>query len=139
MLPRGIRNNNPLNIRIGSNWLGEVERPTDNQFEQFKDMKYGLRAGFILLRRYIERYNLCTVYDIISRWAPSFENDTAIYVEVVSKRMGISPLEKMSFGDRKKMVALVDAMIFVECGTTINNALIDEAYTMVVSPNALRI
>lgn len=37
------------------------------------------------------------------------------------------------------MVALVDAMIFVECGTTINNALIDEAYTMVVSPNALRI
>ena len=69
-IPRGIRNNNPLNIRIGNVWLGEVPNPTDHEFEQLVSMFYGLRAGFILLRRYIRRYHLTTVPDIISRWAP---------------------------------------------------------------------
>mgnify|MGYP007032335315 CR=1 FL=1 len=38
-LPRGIRNNNPLNIRIGNVWLGEVQSPDDPEFEQFVSMK----------------------------------------------------------------------------------------------------
>lgn len=56
IIPRGIRNNNPLNIKIGNNWLGEVTDPTDPIFEQFVSMKYGLRAAFIILRRYIRVY-----------------------------------------------------------------------------------
>ena len=132
-LPRGIRNNNPLNIRIGSKWKGEVETPSDREFEQFTCMHYGLRAGFLILRRYIERYHIDTVKEIISRWAPQSENSTSRYVSVVSERMSISPLEKISFSDRKIMVALVDAMILVECGTTISNDLIEDAYTIVIN------
>lgn len=139
MLPRGIRNNNPLNIRIGNKWKGEVESPTDKDFEQFTCMHYGLRAGFILLRRYIERYHLDTISEIISRWAPSSENATSSYIRNVAERMGCSPLEKLSFGDRKKMVALVDAMILQECGTTIANDIIGEAYSIVIAPNSLKI
>ena len=30
--PRGIRNNNPLNIRVGNNWEGVVSQPTDHTF-----------------------------------------------------------------------------------------------------------
>lgn len=132
MLPRGIRNCNPLNIRIGNKWKGEVASPTDKEFEQFSCMHYGLRAGFILLRRYIERYHLDTVTEIISRWAPSSENNTRAYINRVCERMGVSALEKISFSDRKTMVSLVDAMILNECGTTIANDLIEDAYTIVL-------
>lgn len=132
MLPRGIRNCNPLNIRIGNKWKGEVASPTDKDFEQFSCMHYGLRAGFILLRRYIERYHLDTVQEIISRWAPATENVTHKYINHVCERVGISALEKISFNDRKTMVALVDAMILMECGTTIANDLIEDAYTIVL-------
>lgn len=132
MLPRGIRNNNPLNIRVGSKWRGEVENPTDRDFEQFTCMHFGLRAGFIILRRYIERYHIDTIKEIISRWAPSSENATAAYIGRVCERTGISALEKISFQDRKTMVALVDAMILNECGTTIANDLIEDAYTIVL-------
>ena len=139
MLPRGIRNNNPLNIRIGNKWKGEVENPTDKDFEQFTCMHYGLRAGFILLRRYIERYHLNTIAEIVSRWAPAKENDTRAYIDAVSARTGIGQNEKLSFANRKLMVALVDAMILQECGTTIANNLIDEAYSIVICPNSLKI
>lgn len=132
MLTRGIRNCNPLNIRIGNKWKGEVASPTDKEFEQFSCMHYGLRAGFILLRRYIERYHLDTVTEIISRWAPASENNTRAYINRVCERMGVSALEKISFSDRKTMVSLVDAMILNECGTTIANDLIEDAYTIVL-------
>lgn len=139
MLPRGIRNNNPLNIRIGNKWKGEVESPTDKDFEQFASMLYGLRAGFILLRRYIERYHLDTIREIVSRWAPAKENDTRAYIEAVSARTGIGQNEKLSFDNRKQMCALVDAMILQECGTTIANDQINEAYSIVICPNSLKI
>ena len=35
-LPRGIRNNNPLNIRKGCNWKGERHPQTDKAFEEFE-------------------------------------------------------------------------------------------------------
>lgn len=133
MLPRGIRNNNPLNIRIGNKWRGEVDCPSDPDFEQFTCMHYGLRAGFVLLRRYIERYHLDTITDIISRWAPATENATRSYICHVSERVGISALEKIRFSDRKTMVALVDAMVLMECGTTLSNDLIEDAYTIVIN------
>ena len=40
-IPRGIRNNNPLNIRIGNQWLGERPCPNDPSFEQFVSMECG--------------------------------------------------------------------------------------------------
>src|SRR5262245_28843201 len=55
--PRGIRNNNPGNIRLNKNndWTGKVpaDKNTDGSFEQFTDYKYGVRALIILLRNYI--------------------------------------------------------------------------------------
>lgn len=88
-LPRGIRNNNPLNIRRGHlAWEGEVFGlegvPLDTTFCQFKSMEWGWRAAFLLLRRYIEEYKCNTVRKIISRWAPSNENDTERYVSYVA-------------------------------------------------------
>lgn len=128
IIPRGIRNCNPLNIRIGNTWLGERPNPDDNEFEQFVSMVYGLRAGFIILRRYIRRYQLDNVQLILSRWAPRSENDTAAYVDIVCKVSGIPPQLRIDFADEDTMVALVDAMVFVECGQHVPMATIIEAY-----------
>lgn len=130
-IPRGIRNNNPLNIRIGNSWRGEVEHPTDKEFEQFIDIRWGLRAGFVLLRRYIERYGLNTIRDIISRWAPSTENNTRKYIEQVCDWTDIPEDKKLDFNNSGDMTLLVWAMARVETGVPLDYQIIIEAYNMV--------
>lgn len=134
--PRGIRNNNPLNIRKGNNWKGEIHPQSDRSFEQFESMQYGIRAGFIILRRYITGYNgltqrFNTIEKIISRWAPAAENDTKAYIAQVEKLTGIPRHQQLSFTERSFMVALVDAMIRVECGQPVERNIIESAYDMV--------
>lgn len=130
-IPRGIRNNNPLNIRIGNTWQGEVSHPTDTEFEQFISMKWGLRAGFVLLRRYIERYGLRTIRDIISRWAPASENNTRAYINAVCHWTGMTELQELAFEDANSMCNLVWAMARVETGYSLDFSEIVDAYDMV--------
>lgn len=127
-IPRGIRNNNPLNIRIGNVWLGEVQNPTDPSFEQFVHIKYGLRAGFVLLRRYIKHYKRNTIPAIISAWAPNNENNTQRYIDTVCKLSGISQESVIRFEDKKTMCAIVGAMVQVENGQTIPEDTIKASY-----------
>lgn len=126
--PRGIRNNNPLNIRIGNTWLGEVPNPTDSDFEQFVHVKYGLRAGFCILRRYIRRYKRNTVRKIVTAWAPSSENNTERYIELVCKFGCIDADEEIHYEDSLTMCSLVQAMARVEVGETIPLQVIEDAY-----------
>lgn len=128
VIPRGIRNNNPLNIRVGNVWLGEVKNPTDPHFEQFNSMEYGLRAGFVLLRRYIRHYKRLTIEDIISSWAPSNENNTRAYIDTVVKVSGIPRTEVLHYRNKETMCKLVDAMCFVENGTHVSMEKISKGY-----------
>lgn len=128
--PRGFRNCNPLNIRIGNTWLGERDNPDDTEFEQFVNMTYGLRAGFIILRRYIRRYHLNTVQLIISRWAPRSENDTNAYVSTVCAKTGLQPDQPIDYADQEAMTMLVSAMCQVECGQSVDMDMIIKAYKM---------
>lgn len=128
VIPRGIRNNNPLNIRVGNVWLGEVKNPTDPHFEQFNSMEYGLRAGFILLRRYIRHYKRLTIEDIISSWAPSNENNTKAYIATVVKVSGIPSNRILHYSNKETMCKLVDAMCFVENGAHISMEKISRGY-----------
>lgn len=130
VLPRGIRNNNPLNIRIGNTWLGERPNPTDQEFEEFVTMEYGLRAAFIILRRYIRRYKKNTISSIVSTWAPSSENNTLKYIDRVADLTKIDPTTPIDYYDRDTMCKLVAAMAQVECGQPIDEAKIIKAYDM---------
>lgn len=136
MEPRGIRNNNPLNIRKGNNWKGERPNQTDKAFEEFVSMEYGIRAGFKILRNYVTGYNgminrINTIEKIIRRWAPPTENATQNYIDFVSQDTGIPARQKIAFSDRKKMVDIVYAMIFVECGQRVARDIIESAYDLV--------
>ena len=135
-IPRGIRNNNPLNIRKGNNWKGERPNQSDKAFEEFSSMTYGIRAGFIIIRKYMSGYNgltrkFNTIEKIIRRWAPPTENATQKYIDQVAKESGISPRLKLSFSDKKSMCAIVSAMIHVECGQLVDMALIESGYDLV--------
>ena len=59
MEPRGIRNNNPLNIRYveKNEWKGRVknEDKKDQKFEEFVSMQWGFRAAFMLIHNYITK------------------------------------------------------------------------------------
>lgn len=129
-IPRGIRNNNPLNIRIGNVWLGEVKENTDGEFEQFTSMLYGLRAAIVLLRRYLCHYHLNSIAKIVSRWAPSSENNTRQYINFVSKRLGIDNDVQIEFYDKGTICRLVEAMAYYECRTSIPIATIEKAYDL---------
>lgn len=127
-IPRGIRNNNPLNIRIGNCWLGEVREPNDPDFEQFISMVYGVRAGFVLLRRYIRHYHRTTIPQVIAAWAPSTENNTEAYIASVCQHSKISRDETLDYYNQDQMFRLMDAMIFHECGQHISEQHIRDGY-----------
>lgn len=86
MSTRGIRNNNPANIRRGSYWRGLVKQPTDKEFCQFISMPWGVRALLITLRTYVVKHHLHAVREIITRWAPPTDgNNTKMYILYVEK------------------------------------------------------
>ena len=117
-LPRGYRNNNPLNIRINSanNWAGKVTPNTDGAFEQFSSMAYGFRAAFVLIRKYINVDGRNTVALIIDKWAPDNENDTNKYISDVCYWSGFSPNTVINPYNQTQMCKLVYAMAIKENG-----------------------
>ena len=119
MLPRGIRNNNPLNIRrtAKDQWQGLRAQQTDSAFER---LEYGWRAAFYLLTRtYYHKYRLYTIRMIINRWAPPHENVTATYIENVCRLTGITPDEPIGIPSDQpaRWMALGVAMAIQENGT----------------------
>lgn len=135
--PRGIRNNNPLNIRKGCNWYGERFPQVDRDFEEFQSMELGIRAAFVLLRNYITgfsgrsfKYN--TIRKIIRRWAPPTENATQRYIDFVCKQVGKDQNEVIYFSDRTTIITMARAMAFVECGQWIDPTKFQTAYDMLL-------
>lgn len=119
-LSRGLRNNNPGNIRLSSTrYLGEVES-TDSAFKQFKAVEYGYRAMFVLLYTYQKKHKLHTIEAMISRYAPAVENHTRAYIEAVSEWSGVPATCHITTTNGDIMVPIVAAMSRVENGVFAN-------------------
>lgn len=109
---RAARNNNPGNLRLGSNWLGSVPG-TDKEFVTFKDIAHGARATLVLLRNY-QAHGFNTITKIISRYAPSTENNTKAYINTVCKYSKIDSrrvLDKISSETGRDQFARIFAAI----------------------------
>ncbi len=114
---RGLRNNNPGNIRNSkTKWQGEVIPSTDRSFKQFRSMAYGYRAMIKLLQNYSKLNRCHTLRTIISRWAPPSENDTQSYIATVRKLTGIDPDKRINVDDSRTMCSIAAAMSYVENG-----------------------
>ena len=91
MDPRGIRNNNPGNIRAGDPWRG-LTGEDDAGFCIFDTPEHGIRALAKILIAYQVRWGLRTISEMICRWAPPVENDTPSYIQSVCKAVGANPI-----------------------------------------------
>ena len=124
-LPRGIRNNNPLNIRLSSDrWQGQRPPSTSPEGEKafcvFESMAYGWRAAFVILcKTYYGKYKLKTIRALITRWAPPKENNTEAYIRRVTDRIGIGPDRELGSPQEHpaQWMMIAMAMAIVECGT----------------------
>ena len=124
--PRGIRNNNPGNIRWGDEWRGLLVKAarTDKDFCQFVDLKWGIRALVIVLFNYRNKAGIPgvggkgidTIREIITRWAPPNENNTEAYIAAVAKSVGVLDDEPMDLKDIFRCRFLVKAIILHENG-----------------------
>lgn len=133
--PRGIRNNNPLNIRKGSNWKDERPIQQDQAFEEFVSMEWGIRAGIKLIRNHITGFNgkrppANTIKKLISVWAPSTENNTEAYIRTVCQQTAIGRNDLLHADDRRSIVAIARAMAYVECGVWLEPELFQSAYDL---------
>lgn len=112
-LPRGIRNNNPGNIRYTATpWRGLANPASDGEFCIFVRPEYGIRAMAKILASY-EKRGVDTLSEIISAWAPAVENNTQSYILFVSAKTGISPIDIVG---RHRWPVLLAAIITQENG-----------------------
>lgn len=116
--PRGIRNNNPGNIRHGENWQGlnPNSRSIDAAFCVFNTPVAGIRALAKVLINYKKLYGLNTVRQIISRYAPPNENQTTAYVQSVARQLGVLPDVVIDIEERGVLTVFIKAVIRMENG-----------------------
>lgn len=132
---RGIRNNNPGNIKSGIAWQGAVG--DDGTFVIFDDDTWGLRAMAKDLTTKINSDGLTTIQDIISAYAPPSENDTATYIAAVASDTGFAPTDVLT-ADPQTLHALIRAIANHENGdqgsALIADADIDQGIQMAGNP-----
>lgn len=133
--PRGIRNNNPGNIkRAANNWVGKVPyaQSSDSVFEQFSYYVYGVRAMIKLLQNYIAGGNN-NIARIINRWAPASDNNNPqAYIAHVVGKTGLPADQVLTFGNTPQIRALVKAIADYENGkvNTVSDEVFDYAYSI---------
>jgi plasmid stabilization system protein ParE len=132
--PRGIRNHNPGNIRrSGIRWKNMAAQQSDPDFVQFTAPVHGIRAMAKILLTY-HRRGFRSLEQIIQRWAPSSENDTAAYVAAIARaveRPSDKPYSCVELLEQDALERLIAAMIRHENGVQpYDAALIARAVTL---------
>jgi hypothetical protein len=103
--PRGIRNNNPGNIRDdGTQWRGV--KGNDGAFCVFDTPENGIRAIAKILKSYQSK-GIDTIHEIINRWAPPSENNTTAYVCAVAEECGINADKLITSADWPEVIAAI--------------------------------
>jgi len=134
---RGIRNNNPGNLRRLGNqlWSGEIPyaESQDTAFSQFKEMKYGVRA---LQRQIVTnlRRGLNTPEKFINSYAPPHENNTLAYINSVAKALAIATTSIIEPSE-ETVIALAKIIVKVENGAS-SKYVADSDYTAAMALNA---
>lgn len=131
-LPRGLRNNNPGNIRFSNtnDWVGKIPYANNTDagkaFEQYTELRYGIRAKMVLIYNDINaRTN--TIEKLILEYAPPNENNTVAYINQLVSMMGISKTAPIELTE-ESLIALCKAISYVENGAAYQNFITDSDY-----------
>lgn len=127
-LPRGIRNNNPGNIRTNGGVSQQpfegaipIAQNTDSNksFMQFENPWYGIRAAARVIFNYQDKYKLATIRQFITRYAPpSDDNRTDEYIRSVCASLKIADNVFYNLSNFDNLSALVKLIIFHETSYT---------------------
>ena len=135
-MSRGLRNNNPGNIRRSRvRYKGEVRPSRAPDFKEFSTMAYGYRAVFVLLDTYRSRYGLTTIRQMLNRYAPPTENFTEGYVRFVADYSGVMPDEVIDTRSEKDMIPIVAAMSKIENGVAANIEDVERGWALFIGEN----
>lgn len=140
---RGLRNNNPFNIRIvkANKWQGKdvpsrdrelakaagVKNPRQ-EFETFADPIMGLRAGFALIIGHYDRKRANTIRKLVRIWAPEhgdrngdlpggeYTQNTEGYIQHVAKLAGFDADQVLNLHSYEHLKPVAVAMMQHELG-----------------------
>lgn len=119
-----IGKNNPLNIRTSASFSWNGQTGATRGFCDFEDVAMCRRAGAYLLMRSYRRAGCRNLGQVICRWAPSNENDTASYLHFVCKQTGFKAEFSLCFDS--DFAAVLAAMEIMEQGIPVSKR--DEYY-----------
>ena len=130
-MSRGLRNNNPLNIRRNATrWEGLAAEQKDSAFFSFVAPCWGYRAAFITLKNYKRLHGLATLAEWVARWAPPVENDTQAYTAFVSKKAALAVDAHIDTADKELMCRIVAAMSQMENGVPAVAADVEKGWSL---------
>lgn len=125
--PRGIRNNNPGNLR---SW---GDTPRVDGFARFATPEAGLAAMIKNLQVQQSKHGLNTIAGIIGKWAPSSENETGSYVNSIAKQTGFGAHQPLDLTDKRTVAPLISSMIRHEGNSAgYSKDMVEKAVTTVV-------
>lgn len=126
--PRGIRNNNPLNLEASPFTQRQPGfSGSDGRFGRFGSMEQGLAAADNLLQSYGQR-GINTISGIINRWAPANDgNPVNNYAQFVARKAGVDPNAPINMNDPAIRQRIVGAMAEFENGRPVQVASNDPA------------
>lgn len=117
-LPRGLRDNNPGNIRPNPNYAWDGQVTTENNYVVFCDIEHGIRAMGKDLTNKIVKDGLNEIALYVPKYAPPSDNNaTRAYISTVSELSGI-PASQHLTADPVTLFKLIKAHIHVEVGVT---------------------
>ncbi|WP_080178839.1 hypothetical protein [Salmonella enterica] len=101
------RFNNPANLRYAAGY--ETASTRSGKFAVFPSLDEGVLAAAKQLQIYGTK-GINNIHDIISKWAPSNENNTKAYIGYVVNATGRSEFEKLNLNDTRTLAKLITAM-----------------------------
>ncbi|EAA9290919.1 hypothetical protein FPC62_13815 [Salmonella enterica] len=101
------RFNNPANLRYAAGY--ETANTRSGKFAVFPSLDEGVLAAAKQLQIYGTK-GINNIHDIISKWAPSNENNTKAYIGHVVNATGRSEFEKLNLNDTRMLAKLITAM-----------------------------
>ncbi len=134
---RGLSNNNPGNlIYTGIEWEGKIPYSQNQdkdgntvvkKFEQFKELRYGLRA---MMHDVFNGYKAGenTIAKLITSYAPPTENKTANYINYMVGKLGFAASYVIPEMTQPMLVLIVKAIILFENGAETANLISDKDY-----------
>lgn len=116
-MTRGMKINNPGNVRISNTpWVGKV-KSSDPAFEEFDNVEHGIRAAAKIFCIYHLSHKLSTIAQFISRWAPPEDsNPTSAYIEFVARACAIDPNNQYNVLDAGNLARMLKAVFRFEQG-----------------------